>query len=231
VEAHRHHGRREDRQEPLDVCAGCVGGARGSDDDRGGGPLRLASLDDAGPLVGCRRNHGRNTFDYFTLAIVGSERSSRADYTKSEDDTTLVNGVASDPNALAYFGYAYYAANRDRLKLVAIDGGSGCVVPSMQTVAEHQYQPLARPIFVYVSKTAAARAEVGSLARFYVAPESARFALEVGYVPLPTVTLLSVGRLQDKGVTGSVFGGRGSVLGVTAEMFQDEERIKSALVR
>jgi phosphate transport system substrate-binding protein len=171
------------------------------------------------------------TFDYFTLAIVGTQSSSRGDYTKSEDDTVLVNGIAGDANALGYFGYAYYAANRDKLKLVSIDGGSGCVMPSMQTVAENRYQPLSRPIFLYVSKTAAARPEAKALARFYVAPESARYALEVGDVPLPTVTLLSVSRRLDRGVTGSVFGGRGSVLGVTADTFQDEDRIQSALVR
>jgi phosphate transport system substrate-binding protein len=87
------------------------------------------------------------TFDYFTLAIVGKESSSRGDYTKSEDDTALVNGVAADANALAYFGYAYYLENKDKLKLVSIDSGHGCVEPGVQTVADGTYQPLSRPIF------------------------------------------------------------------------------------
>jgi phosphate transport system substrate-binding protein len=180
-------------------------------------------------LFGPGRESG--TFDYFTLAIVGTESSSREDYTKSEDDAVLVNRVAADLNALGYFGYANYAANKATLKLVSIDNGSGCVGPSMETVAENRYQPLARPIFVYVSEAAARRPEARALARFYVAPENARFALDVGYLPLPTVTLLGVGRRLDKGLTGSAFNGRGSVIGVTADTFQDEDKVKNALVR
>jgi phosphate transport system substrate-binding protein len=171
------------------------------------------------------------TFDYFTLAVVGVESSSRNDYTKSEDDTVLVNGVAADPNALGYFGYAYYLANRDTLKLVAIDSGQGCVVPGPQTVADNSYQPLSRPMFVYVSRSAAARPEAKAFARFCVDPENARYVRDVGYVPLPAVTLLAAGRRLDNGVTGSIFGGRGSVLGVTADTFQDEDRIQNALVQ
>jgi phosphate transport system substrate-binding protein len=178
------------------------------------------------------------TFDYFTLAVVGKESSSRSDYTKSEDDSVsatgaevLVDGVARDANALGYFGYSYYAANKEKLKLVAVDGGAGCVAPSATSVAENQYQPLTRPIFVYIKTASLARPEVSALAQFYVAPESARFSLEAGYMPLPTVTLLSVGRRLDQGVTGSVFGGHGSVLGVTVAAFEDEDKIKSALVQ
>ena len=171
------------------------------------------------------------TFDYFTLAVVGTQSSSRMDYTKSEDDAVLVKGVADDPNALGYFGYAYYLANKDKLKLVSIDSGRGCVVPSADTVADGTYQPLSRPIFIYVNRKAAARPEVNAFTRFYIAPESARYVHDVGYVPLPPVTLLSVAKRLDKSTTGSIFGGRGSVLGVTAETFQDEDKIKSALVR
>jgi phosphate transport system substrate-binding protein len=171
------------------------------------------------------------TFDYFSLAVVGEESSSRGDYTKSEDDTVLVNGVAADPNALGYFGYAYYLANRDTLKVVAIDNGHGCVVPSPQTVADNSYEPLSRPMFVYISKSAAARPEAKAFARFCVDPEHASYVRDVGYVPLPTVTLLAAVRRLDKGTTGSIFGGRGSVLGVTAETFQDEDRIQNALVQ
>jgi phosphate transport system substrate-binding protein len=171
------------------------------------------------------------TFDYFTLAVVGVERSSRSDYTKSEDDTVLVKGVAADPDALGYFGYAYYLANRDTLKLVAIDNGQGCVVPGPQTVADNSYQPLSRPMFVYVSRSAAARPEAKAFARFCVDPENASYVSDVGYVPLPPVTLLAAARRLDRGVTGSIFGGRGSVLGVTADTFQDEDRIQNALVQ
>src|SRR5262249_11452787 len=99
------------------------------------------------------------TFDYFTLAVVGKEHQSRADYTKSEDDNVLVSGIAGNPDALGYFGYAYYLANKDKLKLVAIDNGRGCVTPSAQTVENHTYQPLARPMFIYVKSSSSARPE------------------------------------------------------------------------
>jgi phosphate transport system substrate-binding protein len=171
------------------------------------------------------------TFDYFTLAVVGVESSSRNDYTKSEDDAVLVNGVAADPNALAYFGYAYYLANKDKLKVVAVDSGQGCVVPGPETVADNSYQPLSRPMFVYVSRSAAARPEAKAFARFCVDPAHASYVRDVGYVPLPPVTLLAAARRLDSGMTGSIFGGRGSVLGVTAETFQDEDRIQNVLVQ
>jgi len=171
------------------------------------------------------------TFDYFTLAVVGKERSSRTDYSASEDDTVLVNGVAGNPGALGYFGYAYYAANTSRLRAVAIDNGRGCVGPSPKTVEDTTYQPLARPMFIYLTAASAARPEVHEFARFYVNPDNAKVSQDLGYVPLPTATLLSVGRRLDESVMGSVFGGRGSVIGVTADAFQDEDRVKNALVR
>jgi phosphate transport system substrate-binding protein len=171
------------------------------------------------------------TFDYFTLAVVGTQSSSRKDYTPSEDDQVLVDGVAKEANALGYFGYAYYAANKDKLKLVQVDGGKGCVAPSAETVQNNTYQPLSRPLFIYVSKTADARPEVGAFARFYVAPENAHFTKEIGYVPLSDATLLSVSRRLEENLVGSIFGGRGSVLGITADTFADEDKIKSALVR
>jgi phosphate transport system substrate-binding protein len=171
------------------------------------------------------------TFDYFTLAVVGTQSSSRKDYTQSEDDTVLVDGVAANPNALAYFGYAYYAANKDKLKLVSVDGGNGCVAPSAEAVANGTYRPLSRPLFIYASRKAMLRPEAKAFAEFYVAPENARHVEGVGYVALPPATLLSVARRLDQNVTGSIFGGRGSVLGVTAETFQDDDKLKSALVR
>jgi phosphate transport system substrate-binding protein len=171
------------------------------------------------------------TFDYFTLAIIGTERQSRGDYVKSEDDDVIANGIAADVHALGYFGYAYYLANKGRLKAVAIDDGHGCVVPSPDTLADNSYQPLTRPLFLYVSTRAAQRPEVRALAHFYLDPDHARYVHEVGYAPLPPATLLSVARRLDAGVTGSVFGGRGSVLGVTADAFRDDDRIKNALVQ
>src|SRR5690606_16610049 len=105
------------------------------------------------------------TYDYFTAAVVGREHASRGDFTSSEDDNVLVQGLASDPAALGFFGYAYYAQNEKKLKLVPIedesdDNGKGPIAPSPTTVADGSYQPLSRPIFIYVNKTDAAREEV-----------------------------------------------------------------------
>jgi phosphate transport system substrate-binding protein len=171
------------------------------------------------------------TYDYFTLAIVGTEHSGRGDYVKSEDDEVLVSGIAGDVHALGYFGYAYYLANKSRLQAVAVDGGHGCVLPSPDTLADNSYQPLTRPLFLYVSTRAAQRPEVRALAHFYLDPEHARYVHDVGYAPLPPATLLSVARRLDAGVTGSIFQGRGSVLGVTADAFREDDRIQNALVQ
>lgn len=124
------------------------------------------------------------TFDYFTETIVGEEGASRSDYAASEDDNVLVQGIAGDKGALGYFGYAYYVENTDKLKVVAVDGGSGPVVPSEETIINGTYQPLSRPIFIYVSKESLERPEVRAFVEFYlkVAPD---LAGEVGYVPMP----------------------------------------------
>ncbi|MBI4304350.1 MAG: PstS family phosphate ABC transporter substrate-binding protein [Chloroflexi bacterium] len=124
------------------------------------------------------------TFDYFTEAINGKEDASRADFTASEDDNVLVQGIAGDPNALGYFGYAYYAENKNKLKLVAIDSGSGPVLPSEQTILNGTYKPLSRPIFIYVNKAALTRPEVKEFIRFYMT-EGPKLVSEVGYVPMP----------------------------------------------
>jgi phosphate transport system substrate-binding protein len=171
------------------------------------------------------------TYDYFTLAIVGAQGRSRADYSRSGDDTVLASAVAADPNALSYFGSAYYRANRDRLKAVAIDNGAGCVAPSVESVLDETYQPLARPIFLYLNAARLDRPEVLAFARFALSTEHRTAIQDVGYVPLPVVTLLAVSKHVDMRLTGSLFGGRGAVVGVTAATFADEERIRNALVR
>lgn len=175
------------------------------------------------------------TFDYFTFAIVGTQGSSRGDYTKSEDDTVIEQGVEAEPNALGYFGYAYYQANKERLKLIGVDNGHGCVLPSTQTVADGTYQPLTRPLFIYVNRAAAGRPEVKAFARFYLAPESSEIVTDVGYVPLPTQALVSQAARFDKGVTGSVLGGHGAVTGVKLDAFdeweKERDRIQSELVQ
>ncbi|MBI4519919.1 MAG: PstS family phosphate ABC transporter substrate-binding protein [Gemmatimonadetes bacterium] len=108
------------------------------------------------------------TFDYFTEVIVGEARASRSDYQASEDDNVLVQGVAGDPYSLGYFGYAYYAENTDRLKLVGVDSGQGCVLPSEQTIEDGTYAPLSRPLFIYVKKSAVERPEVRAFVEFYL---------------------------------------------------------------
>ena len=123
------------------------------------------------------------TFDYFTEAIVGEEDASRQDYTASEDDNVLVQGVAGDPGSLGYFGFAYYEENQGRLRAVAVDGGSGCVAPSRESIESGQYTPLARPMFLYVSDQAASRPEVQAFLEFYMTNAEA-LVPEVGYVPL-----------------------------------------------
>jgi phosphate transport system substrate-binding protein len=173
------------------------------------------------------------TFDYFTFAIMGTESSSRSDYTKSEDDAVIERGVAAEPNAIGYFGYAYYLANKDQLNVVAIDDGHGCVQPSAATVADGTYQPLSRPLFVYVNVAAVARPEVRRFTEFYLSPEGARHVTEVGYVALPPSALVRQAARFEKGVTGSALGGRGSVTGVPLTSFDDDEkeRMRDALAR
>jgi len=181
------------------------------------------------PLFGPGTESG--TFDYFTLAIVGASGRSRTDYTHSGDDNVLVRGVANDPNALGYFGYAYYAAHKDTLKAVSIDAGKGCVAPGADTVLNNTYQPLSRPLFIYVKKASAERPEVRALVRAYTDPATTQLVKKVGYLPLPLATTLRVGQRFEDGTTGSVFGGSGAVLGITAATFKDDDKIRNALVQ
>jgi len=124
------------------------------------------------------------TFDYFTEVINGKAAASRPDYTASEDDNVLVQGVAGDEGGLGYFGFAYFEANQDKLKLVPIDAGKGAVAPSVQTISDGTYAPLSRPLFIYVSKAANQRPEVKTFVEFYLNTVPA-IAKDVGYVALP----------------------------------------------
>jgi phosphate transport system substrate-binding protein len=176
------------------------------------------------PLVLFGPGKASGTFDYFTFAIVGTEGSSRGDYTKSEDDMVIERGVAAEPNALGYFGYAYYQANKDQLKVVAVDNGSGCILPSAKTVADETYQPLSRPLFIYIKAAAAARPEVRAFTRFYLARESTKIVTKVGYVPLPKSALVAQVSRFEKCETGSAFGAHGSVTGAKLDPFEEEEK-------
>lgn len=147
------------------------------------------------------------TFDYFTEAIVGETRSSRADYTASEDDTELVQGIRKDPNGLAYFGYAYYEESQNVLKPVAIDNGEGAVLPSSETVSSGEYQPLSRPLFIYVNAEALqSNPSLQEFVEFYIVTAE-NTAKVVGYVPLPDeVYTLALDHLSSVKV-GTAFAG------------------------
>ncbi|HEU5210897.1 MAG TPA: PstS family phosphate ABC transporter substrate-binding protein [Longimicrobiales bacterium] len=132
-------------------------------------------------LYGPGTNSG--TFDYFTEEVIGEQGASRGDYTASEDDNVLVQGVEGDPNALGYFGYAYYIENAERMKAVGIDSGNGCVLPNDQTVAGGTYTPLSRPLMIYVNNAKLQQPHVAEFVRFYL-ESSAELVPQVGYVAL-----------------------------------------------
>jgi len=146
------------------------------------------------------------TFDYFTEAVNGKAKASRGDYTASEDDNVLVQGVESNANALGYFGYAYYIAHQDKLAAAAIDGGKGPVLPSEKAVNDGTYQPLSRPIFIYIKAASASRPEVREFVEFYL-KNGPDLIKEVKYVPLPAKAYdMALANFQ-KSKLGTVFGG------------------------
>ena len=162
------------------------------------------------------------TFDYFTEAINGKSKASRGDYTASEDDNVLVQGVSRDVNAIGYFGYAYYAENTAKLKAVPIVNPKGkAILPSMDNVINGSYEPLSRPIFIYVSEKAYQRAEVKKFVEFYM-KHGAKLSREVKYVPLPDKAYTTNLDHLKKGKLGTAFGGVAEV-GITIEELQSRE--------
>lgn len=144
------------------------------------------------------------TYDYFTEAIVGKAKSSRGDYTASEDDNVLVQGVSSDKGALGYFGLAYYTENKNKLKLIGVDNGNGPVYPSDTTVNDGRYAPLSRPEFIYVNSKSASNQVIKDFIHFYI-NSAAELVKEVGYVPLsPEVYQLAYQRVMNN-KQGSMF--------------------------
>jgi phosphate transport system substrate-binding protein len=150
------------------------------------------------------------TFDYFTEAIVGKAKSSRGDYTASEDDNTLVQGISTDKAAFGYIPYAYYPPNKPKLKLIGVDAGQGPVLPSRETVENGAYRPLSRPLFIYVSKKSAERTEVKHFVEFYM-KEGLTLAEQVKYVPLPLDAYQTALGHFHNGKLGTVFQGHTSV--------------------
>jgi phosphate transport system substrate-binding protein len=148
------------------------------------------------------------TFDYFTEAVVGKAKSSRGDYQASEDDNVIVQFVSRNKGALGYFGLAYYEENQDKLKAVPIKVNAQApgVLPSVATVRDGTYQPLARPLFIYVSAKSAARSEVKKFVDFYLT-EGAALAKEVGYIDLPPEEYAQAKQNFAAGKLGTAFGG------------------------
>lgn len=155
------------------------------------------------------------TFDYFTEAIVGKAKSSRGDYTASEDDNVLVQGVGGDQHALGYLPFAYYLPNQNKLKALEIDNGQGPVKPSLENVLNGKYNPLSRPLFVYVNKASADKPGVKQFVEFML-KHVKDLAQEVHYLPLQDAAYQAAGDRFLKRGTGTAFGGKPEV-GVTVE--------------
>jgi len=161
------------------------------------------------------------TFDYFTEAIVGKAKSSRGDFTASEDDNVLVQGISGDKGALGYFGFAYYIENQKKLKAVAIDNGKGPVAPTPENVDNGTYQPLSRPIFIYVSEKSLDKPEIREFVDFYM-KNAPQLVKEVKYIPLPAKAYSGNLEHLAKKKLGTVFGGQNEV-GLTIEQLMKRE--------
>jgi len=153
------------------------------------------------------------TYDYFTDATTGEEGESRGDYTASEDDNVIVQGVESDKGSLGFFGFAYYEENKDQLKLIEVENSDGkCVTPNPTTIADGSYNPLSRPLFVYVStKALEAKPEVQKFVDFHFDDANQGLIAEVGYVALPAEILEKVKARVAAKTTGTIFEGGSSV--------------------
>ncbi|QDK46336.1 protein sphX [Bdellovibrio sp. ZAP7] len=170
-------------------------------------------------LFGASTDNG--TFDYFTEAIMEKAKSSRGDYTASVDHNTRVTGVSGNKGGLGYLPYSYYVTNKDKLKLLGVVGGpkspmkNKAVLPDEKTVISGQYNPLSRPIFIYVSQEAMKKPEVKQYVEFYL-DKAAEMAKQVQYIPLPANAYKTAKEHLTKKKTGTVFGGEAKV-GLTIE--------------
>jgi phosphate transport system substrate-binding protein len=168
------------------------------------------------------------TYDYFTQAVTGTARSSRGDFTSSEDDNVLVQGIEGDVLALGFLPFAYFRENAGALKAVAVDdgretNGAGPQVPSAEGIRQGTYQPLSRPVFIYVAASAADRAEVQAFVKYYLEHADA-LVPEVGYVSLGPDAYALVADRFDRRVTGSLFAGASDTVGVTIDELLTRER-------
>jgi phosphate transport system substrate-binding protein len=182
-------------------------GSRVNNFNQVGGPNLAMQLYGPGSASG--------TFEYFTEAVNGTARSSRTDYTPSEDDNVLVQGVANNPGGLAYFGLAYYEENQSRPHAVSIDSGNGPVAPSQATVRNGQYAPLSRPIFIYVNAASLRRPQVQQFVQYYI-NNAATVSERVGYVALPQAAYATYLQRAQRRTIGTAFAGR-AVIGASIE--------------
>jgi phosphate transport system substrate-binding protein len=159
------------------------------------------------PIKLCGPGKDSGTFDYFNKAINGSPAHSRLDYSASEDDNIIVRCIASNPNSLGYFGLSYYRANRDRLRLVAVRSAKGPLLPTVANVQAGRYQPLSRPLFLYVNDKALAERDEMRQFTTFVIRNGLRFVQQVGDVPLPDSTYQLVESKLYKRITGTAFAG------------------------
>ena len=165
------------------------------------------------------------TYDYFTEAIVGRAKSSRGDFTASEDDNVLVQGVASDRNGLGFFGFAHYSENQEKVKAVAINTGKGGIPPSVETVEDGSYQPLARPIFIYVNIKAAEKPEVREFVAFYM-KNALTLVKEAKFFPLPPRAYTTMMEHFNNKRLGTVFNGKSAVGLTIDELLRREARLE-----
>ena len=140
------------------------------------------------------------TFDFFTEKINGKAKQSRSDYTASEDDNVLVRGVEGDRGSLGYFGYSYYVENKDKLKVIRVDSGAGCVAPSIKTVQDRTYKPLSRPLFVYVKRDSFNRAVVAGFIRYIIQNER-QVASKSDYIALTKAQLAKAKRQYNTAIS------------------------------
>jgi phosphate transport system substrate-binding protein len=150
------------------------------------------------------------TFDYFTEVVNGKAKVGRGDYTATEDDNVTVKGVVGDKGALGYFGYSYYTANKGKLKAVAIDSGKGPVLPSVETVKNGTYAPLARPLFIYINAKSMDKPDVKEFITYYLA-NAAKISAATGYIPLSDAIYTKVAAKATAKTTGTAFGGKEAI--------------------
>jgi len=188
-----------------------MGGATTWDQVRPGFPKKPIKLFGPGKDSGTR--------DYFTQAILAKDGVIREDYTASEDDNQLVAGVSADPNALGYFGFAYYQANKAKLRALPIDSGKGAIAPSVESVTKVQYQPLSRPLFIYINFASTQRKEVNTFVSFYL-DKATETVEKIGYIPLPVEGIAQSKITLTKGEIGTVFEGKAEINLPIAELLK-----------